>query len=50
MLAQMKNEIGKEHTESEGAFKAYDQFGTLSSNAPGSSFSLLERIRMLFKK
>jgi len=50
MLAQMKNEMGKEHTESEGAFKAYDQFGILPLHTPESRFSLLEKIRRLFKK
>ena len=50
MLAQMKNEMGKGHTESEGTFKVYDQFGTLPPHTPESRFSLLERIRRLFKK
>jgi len=50
MLAQMKNEMGKGHTESEGTFNAYDQFGTLPLHTPESRFSLLERIRRLLKK
>ena len=50
MLAQMKKEIEKEHQESKDGFKAYGQFGALSLHMPEGRFSLLERIRRLFKK
>ena len=49
MLAQMKNEMRKEHQESKDGFKAYGQFGILSLHMPEGKFSLLERIRRLFK-
>ena len=50
MFAQMKNEMRKEHTESEVAFNVYDRFGILSLHMPEGKFSLLERIRRLLKK
>ncbi len=50
MFAQMKNEMRKEHTESEVAFNVYDRFGILSLHIPEGKFSLLERIKKVIKK
>jgi len=49
MLAQMKR-ISEGHHESENAFNAYDQFGTLPLHSPRRKFYLSEKIRKLFKK
>ncbi len=55
LFAKIKNEMEKEHPESEGAFSEYNKLGVFPGHLHRSKdeykrFSLLEKMRRLFLK